>query len=74
MLRVVRRSTKSEKISRFLIIVMFFVVNKLCLFVFEIVVVIVAIGGIVGIDFIVGIGFIDYFSPDRSGRTPDWHC
>ena len=31
-------------------------------------------GAIVGIDFIVGIGFIDYFSPDRSGRTPDWHC
>ena len=31
-------------------------------------------GAIVGIDFIIGIGFIDYFSPDRSGRTPDWHC
>ena len=28
----------------------------------------------VGIDFFVGIGFIDYFSPDKSGRTPDWHC
>ena len=57
MLSVVMRATKNEKRNCFLIInCNGFVVNKLLF----------SIGDIVGIEFIVGIGVIDYFS--RRGR------